>query len=410
MRHQAIRIELRFTTRLFASFILSVAQVDTWERKADMPTARAILGTTAVNGKIYAIGGVAHGSVVSTVEAYDPATDTWTRKSDMPTARDGLSTIATGGKIYAIGGFIESLLTTLSTVEVYDPTTDSWETKADMPTRRFDPATAMVNGEIYVIGGGEGPDYTTEGNPWKDLSTVEVYDPRTDTWERRTDMPTPRTLANNAPVVNGKIYVIGGWRQGARAVSESGIATVEVYDPATDTWEQGTDMPTPRGAFGISKVAGKIYVIGGSPRRGANLQTVEMYDPTTDVWEPKADMPTARLWLSTSAVNGIIYAIGGSRLTSSVEAYDTTGVGIRVTIISPQEGSVAGGEPIAMSGTGFPPDVIVTIGGKPLTDLQVINSTVISGITPPGTPGEYNILIDSPSIDFTVFAGKFLYP
>ena len=421
-------IELRSTTWLFASFILiallgvssiGVAQVDTWERKADMPTARAGFGTTAVNGRIYAIGGFGPNRVgtltnFSTVEAYDTMTDTWTRKADMPTARDLFSTIAAGGKIYVIGGVIEGTLEVLSTVEVYDPTTDSWETKADIPTRRFALATAVVGGKIYVIGGVDIPDGKAENDPLKDLSTVEVYDPRTDTWERRTDMPTARGfLANNAPVVSGKIHVIGGWQNGVRLFEEFGIATVEVYDPATDTWGQRADMPTPRGAFGISKVDGKIYVIGGGSSRSSELQTVEMYDPTTDTWESKADMPTLRNWLSASAVNGIIYAIGGWRSghISIVEAYGT-GVGLRVTVISPQEGSGTGGEPIAMSGTGFPPDVIVTIGGKPLIDMEIINGTVISGITPPGTAGEHDLVISSPSAPMSdlFYRTTFLYP
>ena len=127
----------------------------------------------------------------------------------------------------------------LSTVEVYDSTTDSWKTKADMPTRRFWPATAVVDGKIYVIGDMDIPDDWAGKNP--DFSTVEVYDPRTDTWERRTDMPTPRSLANNAPVDNGKIYVIGGWQQGVRTFEESGVAIVDVYDPATYTLGVGSE-------------------------------------------------------------------------------------------------------------------------------------------------------------------------
>ena len=220
MRHQRVTLELKSTTGVFASFILiallgvsstGIAQVDTWTRRADMPTGRNWLATAAVNGKIYAIGGFGRtagaSTVLSTVEAYAPVTDTWTPKADMPTARDSLSTIAIGGKIYAIGGVPDPRrLTVLSTVEVYDPTTDSWGTKADMPTRRFSPATAAVEGKIYVIGG---VDFLETGRP-KDLSAVEVYSPRTDTWERKADMPTPRSLANNAPVINGKIYVIGG--------------------------------------------------------------------------------------------------------------------------------------------------------------------------------------------------------
>ena len=73
-----------------------------------MPTAREWLSTSVVNGKIYAIGGCernpARAWVISTVEEYDPATDTWKKKADMPTARGLLSTSVVNGKIYAIGG------------------------------------------------------------------------------------------------------------------------------------------------------------------------------------------------------------------------------------------------------------------------------------------------------------------
>ena len=84
---------------------------------------------------------------------------------------------------------------------------------------------------------------------------------------------------------------------------------------------------------------------------------------------------------------------------STVEAYNT-GVGIRVQAISPLEG------------TGFPPDAIVTIGGKPLIDMEIINGTVISGLTPPATPGEHNLVISSPSAPMSdLFYGTtFLYP
>jgi hypothetical protein len=167
----------------------------------------------------------------------------------------------------------------------------------------------------------------------------------------------------------------------------------------------------------MSKVAGKIYVIGGGRERPEDLQTVEMYDPTTDAWETKADMPTWRRSHSASAVNGIIYAIGGLKqgpgLLSTVEAYDT-GVGVRVQAISPLEGSPAGGEPIAMSGTGFPPDAVVTIGGKPLINQEIVNANanVISGLTPPGTPGEHDFVIMSASAPMSDFFYRttFLYP
>ena len=246
------------------------------------------------------------------------------------------------------------------------------------------------------------------------LTTVEAYDPVTDIWTRKADMPTPREVMSSGSVFNGKIYVMGGWT----GVGNPSTSIVEVYDPQTDTWMTKTNMPAPRIEFSTNVSNGRIYVIGGTtningPGSSVPLANVLEYNPLTDIWTEKAQIPTPRLSPAGITSNGQIYVIGGflgdvSSLLSVVEAYDTAG--IRIQVISPIEGSVTGGEPIAMSGTGFPPDVVVTIGGKPLIDLQVINSTVISGLTPPGTPGEYNILIESPSIGFPVFAGKFLYP
>ena len=366
---------------------ISGAQEDTWTGRADMPAPRSSLSNGAVNGKIYVIGGATNAPFKSllTVEEYDPFRDTWRRRANMPTARCCLSTSVVNGKIYAIGGFVEPHGPILSTVEEYDPVTDTWTRKADMPTARLALSAGMVNGRIYAIGGGK------EG--FVGLSSVEEYDPATDTWTKKADMPTPRGYLS-ASVVNGKIYAIGG-RQTPNLPS---LSIVEVYDPATDTWTEKAKIPTPRAIFSTSVVNGKIYAIGGG--FGPTVTSaVEVYDPATNVWTKKADMSIARGWLTTSAVNGLIYAIGGTRsgLTalSTVEAYDT-GMGIPVTAISPQAGKVTGGEPIAMAGSGFPLNALVTIGGNPLIDLKVTDG-LIQGLIPPGTPGEQELLMISPS-------------
>jgi len=225
----------------------------------------------------------------------------------------------------------------------------------------------------------------------------------TDTWTKKSDIPTRRhSLSTSA--VDGKIYAIGGDLAGFGLAV---LSTVEEYDPITDTWTKKADMPTGRGYFSTSVVNGKIYAIGGQILRKGS-PTVEEYNPMTDIWTKKADMPTSRSGLSTSVVNGYIYAIGGGgSAVTVVEAYDT-GVGIRVATISPQEGHIAGDEFIAISGSGFPTDAIVTIGGKQLTDWDVTD-TLITGITPLGEEGERDVFITTPSIDYQVFAGKFIY-
>ncbi len=277
-----------------------------WTKKADMPTGRWELSTCVVDGKIYAIGGAwPFYQALRTVEVYNPATDTWTTKSEMPTARQGLSTSVVNGKIYAIGGgelasVSFTSVETFSTVEEYDPATDTWTTKSPMPTSRGFHSANVVDGRIYVIGGSpRGPDQSL-------VRTVEVYDPTTDTWTTKGDMP--RGIgAGFSSEVDGKIYVFGGYG-GARRVDE--------YDPATDTWTRKSDMPTSsRIALSTSALDGKIYAIGGyvpGVSGYPGVTTVEVYNPATDNWWTEVpDMPTGRFGPRSSVVDGKIYVIGG---------------------------------------------------------------------------------------------------
>jgi N-acetylneuraminic acid mutarotase len=252
---------------------------DTWRRKRDMPTGRQAFSTCVVDGKIYAIGGIVSppGSGLPTVEEYDPAADTWTRKSNLPTARAGVATAAVNGKIYAIGGVANAPGPGLATVEEYDPVGDTWTRKTDMLTARHFPGISVVDGKIYVMGGIRHCDYTSS------LSTVEEYDPGTDTWTTRTSMPTART-ALSACTVEGKIYAVGG----AQSYTSTAriFSAVEEYDPATDSWVKRAEMPTARQSLSTSVVDGKIYAMGGStaPFPWSATGTVEVYDPVTSVW------------------------------------------------------------------------------------------------------------------------------
>ncbi len=95
---------------------------DSWEQRADAPTARSWLSGSAseADGRIYVIGGLV-GPPSSIVEEYDSLTDIWVTRPDMPTPRGALSTTALNGKIYVIGGTITLFNDVLSTVEEYTP-------------------------------------------------------------------------------------------------------------------------------------------------------------------------------------------------------------------------------------------------------------------------------------------------
>ncbi len=289
-----------------------------WTTRASLPTARYGLGVATGNdGTVYAVGGAwgaASGvdTSLATVEAYTPTSDTWSTKPSMPGGtRSQLGVAACGGKIYALGGWhwngTEYVL--VGTVEAYDPSSNAWATKAPMPTPRVYLGVAASGGKIYAIGGLGTP----TGTYYPTLTTVEAYDPVTNTWTARAPMPTARYLLAVATGSDGKIYAIGG------KVGIEAINTVEAYDPKTDTWAQKASLPTARFGLGAATSGGSVYAIGGLTATDLALGTVEAYDPKADTWTPQSSLNTARKYVGVAAGNdGTLYAVGGDDATPTV--------------------------------------------------------------------------------------------
>ena len=293
-----------------------------WMPRTDMPTARYSFGTCVVDGKVFAIGGAVEKfgeRAIATVEMYDPKTDTWERKADMPTARAGAATWVVDGKIYAIGGAKTQKYQVgpgwgnrhqlLPTIEMYDPVTDTWTPKADMPVARSSNSTCIVDGKIYIIGG-----VAANRDEWR-LDRVDIYDPATDTWTKGKSMNHARCSAA-VSVVNGKIYVMGGvgWPQIPNHPGPF-LSSVEVFDPKRNQWTEITEMPAPKVGHTASVINGKIYVIGGGFQGDGQfeyLSTVEVYDPETDRWTQELDMPIGKFGHRAEVINGDIYTFGGN--------------------------------------------------------------------------------------------------
>jgi hypothetical protein len=137
---------------------------DTWLGRAPYPLQISEAGCVALNGLVYVVSGSTGGNTAE-VHSFDPATNTWTRRSDISYARRHIHCTVCSGKIYGFGGYIGGASTI---VEEYDPDTDSWTEKTPMTQKRFDHATALLGGDIFVAGGFDSPSY---------LTSVEVYDP-----------------------------------------------------------------------------------------------------------------------------------------------------------------------------------------------------------------------------------------
>ncbi|MBI4713422.1 MAG: hypothetical protein HY762_09025 [Planctomycetes bacterium] len=244
---------------------------DTWIPKANMPTTRSALAVGVVNDKIYAIGGYNGINHLPTVEEYDPISDAWISKTPMPVSRSGIAAGVINNKIYVTGGYdgtnyYQSLL-------IYNPASDTWTTGADMPTKRAYHSVAVAdvgssNYRIYAIGGLDGP------NTFNYLGSNEMYDLDLNIWYSRTT--TIAIAYFPIGVVNNMIYTSSGKYYGDPTQNN------KIYNPLTDQWDYKTDIPSIRSGCTAGVVNNKIYVIGGIDINFLYIGTNEVYIPVND--------------------------------------------------------------------------------------------------------------------------------
>ncbi len=322
------------------AFLLSISLAHAqgkWVKLAPFPEPAEELLGAAANGKLYVFCGLAPGwKPIGMVYEYDPATDKWAQKKTMPLLSHHVAFTEHRGKIYAFGGFTlpasgPPAWTPIDNAWEYDPAADSWKALAPMPTRRGSPVAVTVGDKMYVIGGAMTPPGSKETavhpqRPHVSAATVEEYDPASNTWRQRASMPTPRNHAT-AGVVNGKVYVIGG-RAGAAFISagSSNVDVVEEYDPSTDTWGSArARMPSARSAMASGVHGGRIYVTGGEGQNAQMMYTfraLEAYDPAANRWSALPSMPVSR--------HGLAGAVIGNRLHMVSGDVQSAGTGVQV--------------------------------------------------------------------------------
>ncbi|NXO64822.1 KLH17 protein, partial [Phainopepla nitens] len=150
-----------------------------------------------------------------------------------------------------------------------------------------------------------------------DLATVESYDPVTNSWQPEVSMGTRRSCLGVA-ALHGLLYAAGGY-DGASCLNSA-----ERYDPLTGTWTSIAAMSTRRRYVRVATLEGNLYAVGGYDS-SSHLATVEKYEPQINTWTPIANMLSRRSSAGVAVLEGMLYVAGGNDGTSclnSVERYN----------------------------------------------------------------------------------------
>jgi len=283
-----------------------------WFTLPSLDIARTHCPTASYNGKIYGFGGGAEDfrSLNSTI-IFDPKTQSWSTGTYMPTLRSGAMAFTVGNKIYIVGGGFKQADGTfkfLRTTEIYYPDTDTWETGNDMNQPHDYPGGVQHDGYLYILAGHH-PDSTTAG-PKTDpgFPFCERMNIETGQWEEITSIPTPR-FALDAVVIDNKIVTMGGVAFTPEGFNN--FSHTEVYDPATNTWEQGEiNLPWTAAGQGAVLSGGHLFIMGGYSGDGISNHAAA-YNLETKNWHIIESMPVTLAAMGITTLDDSTYILGG---------------------------------------------------------------------------------------------------
>lgn len=276
-----------------------------WETLPDVASGPIQeIGVAELGGRIYIVGGFnGELGIVDEVWAFDIAARTWQRRAPLPMPVHHANVAAAGGKLYVLGALTGGTFQETGASWAYDPALDEWATLAPMAAEYAAGAgaTGVINGKIYVVGG------YRDGVSVADLS---LYDPQTNTWDHTLPpLPEARDHLVGA-AVGGVVYAISG-----RTGGISGIrGRVDAYDPTSNQWTGRAPIPTPRGGMAAGVVDGQIIVVGGegSDAPSGVFAEVESYDPVGNTWKSLEPMRTPRHGMGAAGYEGTLYVPGGA--------------------------------------------------------------------------------------------------
>lgn len=278
------KIEL-FTLSLLLLLAGQIFSQDNWTQKASFgggnryATFHFSIGDKGYVGTGY--DGVTTYVYKSDFWEFDPATGVWTQKADFGGGRRVYATgFSIGNKGYAgMGGAY--YYDWRKDMWEYDPVSNIWRQLADFAGGFRQLMVGFAIGNKGYMGTGN---YQSQGGPSLYYNDFWEYDPATDTWTQKRNIPGVGRYGAIGMSIGNKGYIGTGDSNG------SSIKDFWEYDPETDSWTRKTDFG------GTERVGAAAFTLGDKGYVGTGWNTAGCddlweYTPATDTWLQKATFP-----------------------------------------------------------------------------------------------------------------------
>jgi N-acetylneuraminic acid mutarotase len=271
------------------------AAANSWLKRADYPVnvyyaASAAITNASNQSTLYVIGGkprvsTGEGSISNAVKAYNVSANTWTSKAPLPVRiRSSNGAVVVDGKIYLSGGFTRRFdektgfyqLETLKSLYVYNPASNTWARKRDMPIATVNGVSGTYGGKLYVATSCYDSSYCGETIG---RGALFRYNPANDNWVLLTRTPHDPWSAGGG-FIGSKFYLL------------TGFGDLDVFDVTTNTWSTGPKRPIRFCQPSYATLKAKLYLAGCHADDDASgVYPMLVFNPAAGAWSQAAAPP-----------------------------------------------------------------------------------------------------------------------
>ena len=190
----------------------------------------------------------------------------------------------------------------------------AWRSAPSLPFATQEVYGTTWNGQIVVAGGLRSA--ADSNRRFTTLTNTALFDPSSDEWTTGPDLPAPRhhLVLGTA---DGRVYGFGGFV--GEALGRNGFQyrdDVYAFDGAE--WARVGSMPTPLGETVALSVGDRIHLITGSLHGSTDDEqgatgTHLVYDAAADDWHEAKPAPTPRSSATGAVIDGKLYVAAGRR-------------------------------------------------------------------------------------------------
>lgn len=234
----------------------------------------------------------------------------------LPLAVTSFGAATSGSAVYLVGGYSgtpheyskEGQSQDVLKLDLQDGS--SWEKVGSLSQGLQGLAAVHYDGKVCHFGGNHASNEAGTEAQMTSVQTARCFELATKSWTELPNLPEGRS-SHGATVINGRVYVVGGWTLNGAASTGQFAENILALDlTKSDAKWEAIEAPFQRRALGVAAVSGKLVIVGGMDATGEVSKRVDIYDTKTKEWQLGPEHPGDAFGIAVTGHGPLAYASG----------------------------------------------------------------------------------------------------